>query len=94
MTVRVFNAYCLFNRPKIKFMTAPIIEPATLSQTPVFPQTLHRVRPRRAKAAPGQKYPKRDNIFSKSRDTREDRGMRQAKTSHNSKTLFRVAGSR
>jgi hypothetical protein len=75
-------------------MTASVIKPAVTSQTPVFPQTLHRVRPRLAKAAPGQKYPKRDNIFSKSRDTREDRGMRQAKTSHNSKTLFRVAGSR
>jgi hypothetical protein len=75
-------------------MKASIIKPEKTSQTPVFPQTLHRVRPRLAKAAPGQKYPKRDNIFSKSRDTREDRGMRQAKTSHNSKTLFRVAGSR
>jgi hypothetical protein len=75
-------------------MTASIIKPAVTSQTPVFPQTLHRVRPRLAKAVPSQKYPKRDNIFSKSRDTREDRGMRQAKTSHNSKTLFRIAGSR
>ncbi len=33
------------------------------------------------------KPPKRDNTFSKSRDTREDRGMRQAKTMHNSQTL-------
>jgi hypothetical protein len=35
-------------------------------------------------AAPGQK---RDNIFSRSRDTREDRGARQAKTSRNPQTL-------
>jgi hypothetical protein len=75
-------------------MTARIIKPAVTSQTPVFPQTLHRVRLRLGNTAPGQKLPKRDNIFSKSRDNREDRGMRQAKTSHNSKTLFRVAGSR
>jgi len=64
------------------------------SQAPVFPQTLHRVRLRPGKAAPGSKPQKRDNVFSKSRDTREDRGMRQAKTSHNSKSFFRVAGSR
>jgi hypothetical protein len=78
----------------MKFMTASIIKPVVTSETPIFPQTLHQVRPRLAKAAPGKKYPKRDNIFSKSRDAREDRGMRQAKTSHNSKALFRVAGSR
>jgi hypothetical protein len=30
---------------------------------------------------------KRDNTFSKSRDTREDRGARQMKTSHSSQTL-------
>lgn len=75
-------------------MTARLFKPASTPQTPVFPQTLHRVRPRLGKTAPGHKSQKRDNIFSKSRDNREDRGMRQAKTSHNSKTLFRIAGSR
>jgi hypothetical protein len=30
---------------------------------------------------------KRDNTFSKSRDTREDRGARQMKTSHSSQTF-------
>jgi len=30
---------------------------------------------------------KRDKIFSKSRDTREDRGTREMKTSHNAQTL-------
>ena len=75
-------------------MTAPIIKPTMTSKTPVFPQMLHRVRPRLGKTAAGQKLPKRDNIFLKSRDNREDRGMRQAKTSHNTKSLFRVAGSR
>jgi hypothetical protein len=79
----------------MNFMKAsPILERAGASQTPVFPQTLHRVRPRLGKVVPGAKPQKRDNVFSKSRDTREDRGTRQAKTSHNSKTLFRVSGSR
>ena len=33
------------------------------------------------------KSKKRDNIFSKSRDTREDRGTREMKTSHNAQTF-------
>jgi hypothetical protein len=33
---------------------------------------------------------KRDNIFSKSRDVREDRGSRQMKTSHSSRTFPHV----
>jgi hypothetical protein len=53
--------------------------------TPVFPQTLHTLRPNPEAAAPKSK--KRDNIFSKSRDTREDRGSRQMKTSHNAQTF-------
>jgi hypothetical protein len=75
-------------------MTAFIIDLAGASQTPVFPETLHRVRQRLGTTAPGQKSARRDNIFSKSRDMREDRSMRQAKTSQNSKSLFRVAGLR
>ena len=57
------------------------------SQSAVFPQTLHRVRTLSGKPAPSPKPPKRDNIFSKSRDTREDRGERQMKTSRNAQTL-------
>jgi hypothetical protein len=56
-------------------------------QPPVFPKTLHRLRPNPRAATPGSKPQKRENIFSKSRDTREDRGTRQAKTSHNAQTL-------
>ena len=41
----------------------------------------------RKKVAPSPKPLKRDNTFSKSRDTREDRGTRQAKTTHNSQTF-------
>jgi hypothetical protein len=59
--------------PIVKF----IVEP------PVFPQTLHTLRPN-PKAA--TKAKKRDNIFSQSRDTREDRGTREMKTSHNDQT--------
>jgi len=58
---------------------------AAVPQTPVFPQTLHTLRPNPEAAAP--KSRKRDNIFSKSRDTREDRGSRQMKTSHNAQTF-------
>jgi hypothetical protein len=54
-------------------------------QTPVFPQTLHRMRSNPTAAA--AKPPKRDNVFSKSRDIREDRGERQIKTTRNAQTL-------
>jgi len=36
---------------------------------------------------PGNKSHERDDIFSKSRDNREDRGSRQMKTSHAPQTL-------
>jgi hypothetical protein len=58
---------------------------AAMPQTPVFPQTLHTLRPNPVAAAPKSK--KRDNIFSKSRDTREDRGTREMKTSQNAQSL-------
>ena len=41
----------------------------------------------RKQAVPTPKPPKRENTFSKSRDLCEDRGTRQAKTTHNSQTL-------
>ena len=41
----------------------------------------------RKEAAPNPKPPKRDNTFSKSRDTREDRGSRQMKTARSSQTF-------
>jgi len=58
---------------------------AETPQTPVFPKALYRLR-----AKPGKTTPKsirRDNIFSESRDTREDRGARQMKTSRNTQTF-------
>jgi hypothetical protein len=56
-------------------------------QTPVFPQTMHETRPNHDKTLPQPKPKKRDNIFSKSRDLREDRGTREMKTSHNDQTF-------
>jgi hypothetical protein len=58
-----------------------------MSDTPVFKKTRHRVRTNAAPATTKPKPPKRDNIFSKSRDTREDRGLREMKTSHNPQTF-------
>jgi hypothetical protein len=60
------------------------------SNTPeaeVFPKALHRVRPNSEKPVATEKSKKRDNVFSKSRDTREDRGERKVKTSSNSQTF-------
>ena len=71
-------------------MKTKIKEPqaaAASSPSPVFPFV---IRQRGAKTAPPKaKAEKRDNIFSKSRDTREDRGERQAKTTKNAQTLPR-----
>jgi hypothetical protein len=57
-------------------------------QTPVYPQTMHQFRPvPQATAKP--KPAKRDNIFSQSRDTREDRGTREMKTTQNARSFPR-----
>jgi hypothetical protein len=66
-------------------MKASTPEPTALPETPVFAQTFHRRRPNPEATNP--KPPKRDNIFSKSRDTREDRGTREMKTSHNAQSF-------
>jgi len=66
-------------------MTDANIKLAALLQTPVFPQTLHQKRPE-TKPVAGAKPAKRENTFSKSRDTREDRGTREMKTSQNDRT--------
>ena len=55
-------------------------------ETPVFPQTLHRLRVKPAAIPKGGLTVKRENTFSKSRDIREDRSERQIKTSHNPQT--------
>jgi hypothetical protein len=72
------------NQRKINLMKASTTKPAAIPETPVFPQTLHTLRPDPEPAEPKSK--KRDNIFSKSRDIREDRGTREMKTSHNAQS--------
>jgi hypothetical protein len=68
-------------------MKTPTTKFAAIVQTPVFPKTMHQFRPVPDAGNPHPKPPKRDNIFSKSRDTREDRGIREMKTSHNDQTF-------
>jgi hypothetical protein len=67
-----------------------MIKLAETPQTPVFPKILHRLRPNLKAATPSPKSQTRDNVFSKSRDTHEDRGTRQMKTTHDSQALFRI----
>jgi hypothetical protein len=68
-------------------MKAPTTKLTETPQTGVFPKTLHQLRPSLTAATAKPKSQKRDNIFSKSRDQREDRGARQMKTTHNPQTF-------
>jgi hypothetical protein len=64
--------------------------PAKGSAKPEPPKFENKVRQRPSgKAVTPPKGKTRDNIFSKSRDTREDRSARQMKTSQSSQTLSR-----
>jgi hypothetical protein len=58
-----------------------------LVEAPVFQIAIRQRGANSSAGAPGSKPQKRDNVFSKSRDTREDRGSRQMKTEHNSQTF-------
>lgn len=62
-------------------MKAPISKPAKANPIPVFPIVIRKRGAQAKTAASDAKPEKRDNIFSKSRDTREDRSTRQMKTS-------------
>ena len=66
-------------------MKASLTKLTAPPETPRFEKTI-RLRPN-GKAVTPPKPKTRDNIFSKSRDTREDRGSRQMKTSHSSQTF-------
>jgi hypothetical protein len=68
-------------------------KPRTNAQTPVIPKALHPLRPNSGKPSPRSAPKKRDNIISKSCETREDRGLRRIKATHNSKTFFRDYGN-
>jgi hypothetical protein len=60
-------------------------KPAARPPKPVFPPTPHTLRPDPAPVIPKGK--KRDNVFSISRDTREDRGTREMKNTRNAQSL-------
>ena len=68
-------------------MKKPAARSAKTPLPPVFQTVIHKPGTIFKTAAPVPKAKKRDNTFSKSRDTREDRGARQMKTSHNSQTF-------
>jgi hypothetical protein len=68
-------------------MKTPNAKVAITPQSPAFQKTLHRLRPDAKATDPSSKPIKRDNKFSQSRDTREDRGSRQMKTAQNSQTF-------
>ena len=64
--------------------------PTKLAEAPEAPFARVVIRQRVTKAKPAPASPpaeKRANTFSKSRDTREDRGMRQMKTTHSAQSL-------
>jgi len=67
-------------------MKASNPKPVKKTPPPVF-QIAVRKRVGKVKAAAALKAPKRGNTFSKSRDTREDRGTREMKTSHNARSF-------
>jgi len=71
----------------MKTTKASITKLAGAPQTRAFPQTLHRVRVRAKEPVLVPKSQKRENTFSQSRDTREDRGSRQMKMSHSPQTF-------
>ena len=68
-------------------MKAPALKIPKLPEPPVFPIVIRKRVAKSNGAATSDKSPKRNNIFSKSRDTREDRGARQVKTSTNPQTF-------
>ena len=71
-------------------MKTPADKIATAPQTPVFPKTPHRLRPNSKEAAANPNPKKRGNIFSKSRDKREDRGTREIKTADKPQSVFQI----
>jgi len=56
-------------------------------KSPAPKNSNHKRNANRKEVVPTAKPQKRDNIFSQSRDTREDRGLRQMKTERGSQTI-------
>jgi hypothetical protein len=74
---------------KPKLVKASVIKPVKTPRTPASPKSLHRLQLDLKAARSSPKSQKRDNIFSKSPDTRKNRGARKAKTTRPTKLLFR-----
>ena len=55
-------------------------------EAPVFPKEIHHPHPPVAAVLPHKKHPE-ENVFSQSKDIREDRDSRQIKNSHSNQTL-------
>jgi hypothetical protein len=70
-------------------MKPSIPDLAASAPEPVFPKSPHRLRPNSGDPAVSPNAKKRENTFSQSRDTREDRGTRQMKTTHNAQSFSR-----
>ena len=68
-------------------MKPSITKLTTTTQTPVFPKKLHRMRPGSEAVAPAEITKKPAKASSQSRDTREDRGTREMKTSQNARSF-------
>jgi hypothetical protein len=71
-------------------MKTSIIKLTEKPQTPVFRIVIRKPNANSKASTPSPKPQKRGKIFSKSRDTREDRGARKMKTTHDSQTLFHI----
>jgi hypothetical protein len=58
-----------------------------MNKPTVSQKALHEKERKAKEATPTSKPQKRENTFSQSRDTREDRDTRQMKATHNSQTF-------
>jgi hypothetical protein len=56
-------------------------------EPPVFEIAIRQRVTKSQAATPGSKEPKRDNVFSQSRDTRENRALRQMKNTKSPQTF-------
>jgi hypothetical protein len=65
----------------------PAITKFSKPRPPVYQTVVHKPGPLPKAAVPKPTSPKRENIFSKSRDTREDRSARQMKTKNKPQTF-------
>jgi len=62
-----------------------------MNKPTISQKALHALKRIALESIPPPKSPKRDNTFSQSRDTREDRATRQVKTTHTPQTFPHAA---